>query len=319
MRIPLLILASLLVLASCSKDSGLETALDLQVDPAQADVVNRLLQLQGTYTSGAIPKKEFKVNGNGLRWEDAPLDSLGGTQSRIDMSQGVKLYFPFRFFQNGSPFNLPPGFTVCEAYVKVKGSSAYWRVPVKANTDGGDPVYYFDLLLPRMVKEKPLAFTYSVKICGKTPVPFPPYPTGADFEYITDSSTTQLVLNPVLGCGDTLHARTGLTIRKYILGSKKGNLNLRLFTGTVGDRIDIKQGDKYIFSTGSVLPDYLYPKCKGTNSTAEGFIATGDFPFSPMDFTIPYDPAKGNELTLYGLGSCNDSSTEWYAILTCPK
>jgi hypothetical protein len=82
------------------------------------------------------------------------------------------------------------------------------------------------------------------------------------------------------------------------MGDKKGKVLLKLSTGAVGDRMDVRFGGRYILSTcGSLLRPSQYPKC---SSPAECFPTTGAYQF--RDYTFDYDPAVSKFVEVYTLG-----------------
>jgi len=316
----LILISAFAFLQSCSKENDLTSPALLGIDPvANKDGLNKVLQMEGHYYDGEIPRKKLLLDsipdtsGNAF-----PELSLSGTQRIIELAQGVQIYLPFKFTQNGLPFNLPAGFRICNAYIQVSGSNGYWKTPVKVEDNGTE--YYLETLIPKFVKEGAFNFSYSAEICGKY--------LGKEINYITDTTTTNIDVLPKLNCADTLrvppivdtlHGSVGLTIRKVQLGEKKGRVRIRCFTYTVGDRIDIMFNNNYVISTaGALLPEGKYPRCKSPNGPAEGFLTTGILP-NFKDYFFDYDPTKGRELTIYGLGSCNDGRTVWDVIVYCPE
>jgi len=294
---------------ACKKSEDLTSPTILGLDPTNnKDGLNKVLQMEGHFYDEEIPKRRLALDSviQDSLDKNFPVLTLGGLQRFVELAEGVSLFLPFQLFQNGLPFILPSGFKICNGYLKVNSSSGHWKVPVKVDANGKD--FFIDVIIPKFVREGKFSLNYSAEICGKF--------QGRSFNFITDTTTTNIDVLPKIPCGDTITGSYGLTIRKYLLGDKKGKVKVSFRTHEIGDRFDLKYNNKYLLSTGTILSEGRYPRCITPNGPSQGFIITNN---TFKDYFFDYDPKISKELTFYALGSCNDARTSWDITISCPN
>lgn len=247
--------------------------------------------------------RAIQCRGHFFDSEDLPVTTPGAslgivvaqTQRQIESPEGENIFLPFTIANIGLA-------KVCGVNLKVSDASGYWNIPV-INNQGNN--YFIELGIPKMVREGQFRFTYNVEICYNGSV------------YVSDTVNTDISFLPELQCGDTLTGLVGLQVRKFNLGDQKGIVKVKFGTGVIGDRLDIRQGKKYIFSTGTLLAEGKYPSC-GMN----GFVVSNqpnDSKVKFLEYQFDYDPAKGKSVVVFGYGHCEYSDTSWKLILECPQ
>lgn len=258
------------------------------IDPEiNADGFNRVLQCKGHFYDDADLPETTPGAGLGI--------VVAQTQKSIESPEGENIFLPFSIANIGVA-------KVCGVNIKVSDAVGYWNIPV-VNNQGNS--YFIELGIPKMVRSGQFRFTYNVEICYNGVV------------YVSDTVNTDVSFLPELQCGDTLTGSRGLQLRKFNLGDKKGTVTVKFGTGVIGDRLDIRQGKNYIFSTGTLLAPGKYPTC-GMN----GFVVSNQ-PNDPktkfLEYKFDYDPAKGKSVVVFGYGHCEYNITFWKLILECPQ
>lgn len=281
------LLVSFLTLSSCEKAGITMESSDIGIDPElNPDGFNRVLQTKGHF----------------FEEEDLPAATPGPglvvsqTQRSIESPEGEDIFLPFTVKDIGLA-------KVCGVNIKVANASGYWNIPVTTNQGNS---YFIELSIPRMVKQGEFTFVYNVEICYNGNV------------YVSDTINTNISYLPELQCGDTLSGVIGLQLRKYNLGNKAGKVMVKFGTGKIGDRLDIRQGKNYIFSTGTLLAPGKYPTC-GMNGFVVSNPNANDKYLKYLDYTFDYDPSKGTSVVVMGYGHCEYSDTAWKLILLCPE
>lgn len=286
----LALLSGLFFTFSCKKSDPELESNRIRIDPdREIDALNKSLQLKGHYYDGAMP----------VQTTTGPiLFNLVVPQDTIETGEQTSIFIPFFIPDQGR-------FTLCGTNVQVVGAKGYWRVAAVNDTGSGD--YFLELAIPSLVREGNVRLRMNAELCISL--------NGQSLRVVTQPVEVLLTIRPALNCGDTLQGATGLTITKFYMGDKKGKVRLKLSTGAVGDRMDVRFGGRYILSTcGPLLRPSQYPKC---SSPAECFPTTGAYQF--RDYTFDYDPAISKFVEVYTLGFCSQPQTVWIVRMGCPE
>ena len=279
----------LLVAVACEKGTVDLKDGNIGIDPTtDIDGLNQVLQMEGHYYDGVFPKPTaIQIGGPTV---DFVPDSM-------ELDAGETMYIPFSVFDLSFA-------KVCALNMQVLDATGYWKVPVK--NDPGTNNFYVDFSIPRFVRSGPFSIVFNVEICVHDSVRF-----------ITSNDTTYIGVSPAMACDDSLSGNQGLVRRKFELGDKKGTARLRYYTGSVGNRVDIKYAGKYIRSTGTLLPAGRYP-----NMRSDGFVSTNPNQHTVgfREMTFEYDPAKnGKDVEVFVLGNSGNNTDGWKIIMYCPK
>lgn len=271
-----------LFFSSCEESGiAMETS-EIGIDPElNVEGFNRALQGKGFFIDDEMP---VASTASGL--------SIKVTNSikQISTPEGESVIIPFTVSDIGPA-------KVCGINLQVLDTYGYWKMPVTHNVVND---YYAEFTIPRIVKPGEVSFVYNVEVCynGET--------------YVSNKDTTTITFEKDLNCGDSLQGTIGLVIRKFQLGDKKGKVKVSWGTGYVGDRLDIRQGKNYIFSTGSLLGVGKYPSC-----SMNGFVST--LPGEYKTYLIDFDPAKGQSLLFFCYGNCGNNINKWDLHVACPE
>ena len=272
-----------LLLVQCEKgDLDIKT-IELGIDTkTNIDGVNRALQMRGQFYDSLFPVSSSNPQ--------IPRISVG--QKIIDLGTNSIIYIPF------SISNLNPLVKACAFNVKIKGATGYWKTPAYFDTSTNS--FAIALVVPKLVKLDTFTLKFNADICYGNNV------------YVTPPDSVNFISVPTLQCSDTLMGHIGLSMATFNLGNQKGKVKVLYGTGKDPDRIDLKYGGIFIFSTGTKLQPGRYPTCQ-----SDGFVKTGIGEF--VEFTFDYDPNISKDFTAYGTGSCEYEFTEWKIIVECPK
>ncbi|MEM7656108.1 MAG: hypothetical protein AAF399_08270 [Bacteroidota bacterium] len=107
----------------------------------------------------------------------------------------------------------------------------------------------------------------------------------------------------------------GITVRSYYLeGDAPVEVWVEYYMYTVPDRIDVRYGNRWIGSSGTILQEGeapIFKRCSEV-SPGDGFTGGGNI----IRFT--FDPAISRKLDVYVSG-CLDGGTRWYFDVSCPQ
>ena len=282
-----LILATLFIIStsSCSKEEEETTRVEVDVDcidVSNANLLSNALLINGRNVTGisqySLESKFFDNH------EDNDLQINYGLQSAA-VSSGSTMYLPFFAEANED---------LAGVLLGVSGADTYWKIDAD-NTDG-DFILSIDLPCAEIGT---FVFEYRVfDIHGN----------------ISLSNNCQVRIIPDVDiCGDYQTGNDGLTITSYNLDPNATKLEFRYDTYTVPDRVDVKYGDDWIFSTGTLLSkNNPYPEIKDCSDVVPGDGFVGEWGSEVFD----YDPTSGKRLTVYVSG-CLNNSTAWEYSIFC--
>lgn len=276
---------------ACKKEENKPAVMTFGINPAtEKNATNAVLQLEGHLYKGPLPKDDTLFLPPQLQPQITLISEL------TELSEGIRVNWFFEVPGFPNPFA-----RLCGFYFKVKGADTHWKTPLVTSSAN----YNVSFLIPKMVNRGKIDFTYRFAICFNNKV------------YYTDTTNTSVEVLPAYACNDTVTGGYGLNIRKFKMTDKKGKVKISIRTGFIGDRIDVKQGSNWIFSTGTLLLPNRFPNCN-----SDGFISTSSNqgeagPF--QSFLFDYDPKNGQILDVFGYGNCGNSNSEWTAILYCPQ
>jgi len=273
------------MISSCSKDDDSVTRLVVNTDCIDVSNVNLLsnaLIISGKNVTGissySLDNKFHSVN------KDNMLSIRYGLQSASVSSEST-MYLPFFAEANES---------LAGVLLNVKGADTYWKI----DSDNKDGDFFLSIDLP-CSEEGEFYFEYRV------------FDTNGN---ISESNECRVRITPDVDvCGDEQAGSDGLTITSYNLNTSSTKLEFVYTTYSVPDRIDVKYGDDWIFSTGDLLTDdHPYPDIKDCNDVVpgDGFLGTSGTEI------FDYDPNSGKRLTVYVSG-CLNNSTAWDYRIKC--
>jgi hypothetical protein len=286
-------------LFGCKKGDIDLKSTEIGIDPAvNIDMVNQLLQLEGTLVDGDLPASK-----KGFTGQIYPIRLRDGTLKADSIFYGYddSLFVTFKIL------SMPGVYKIRSLQFKLQGAKAYWKVPV-INDNSGE--YAFTFSIPRLIKQSDLRLDFNAEV-------FASQGTRRD-SAVTDSATVYLKVPKPLPCnGPEIIGNNGLFQRQVKLGNVPGKVKLLFLTGGVGDRLDVRYNGQYIISTcPSLLSPWQFPKC---NSPAECFVRTreGDVDLY-KEYSFEYDPAKSKTMDIMVTGYCTDLFTYWKLKIQCP-
>lgn len=274
---------------SCEKGSIDATSIEIGINPAlDKEGLNRALQLRGRFLDSTMPMRGDSQQYTMTLFQDTNV---------VDYLLGASTYVPVSIRFNGVP--LPPGVATRFFNFQVLGSTGYWKVEKPAGQDNSNGTLAF--IVPKLVQPGDFAIRFNAEVIfgGKT--------------YFTETDTAYLTSYPASPCTDSIVGFMGLSVKKFDLGNKKGKFKIRYSTGKDPDRVDVKYGSEFIFTTGTKLPPGHYPNCG-----SGGMVTTGDGKYKET-LPIDYDPALSRFVTVYGFGSCEYENTRWVVYISCPQ
>jgi hypothetical protein len=291
------LLLSSILFSGCQKGELELKNTEIGVDPAvNIDMVNQLLQLEGTLVEGDLPSKTKAFGGTIypilVRDASVKVDTIA---TNYDMPIYV-------------PFNIPNmGFyKIRSLQFKLHGAKSYWKVPLISDSVSTD--YAFSFAIPRLIKQSNLRIDFNAELFASA--------FGRKDSCITDSGSIYLQISNPLKCNDTINiakSANGIFQKQFILGDKKGKGKVWFKTGGIGDRLDVKYNNEFIISTcPTKLKPWQFPKC---NAPAECFVRTLS---AYYEYEFDYDPSISKVLDVYVTGYCSDSQTGWSITVNCP-
>mgnify|MGYP000403905867 CR=1 FL=1 len=178
--------------------------------------------------------------------------------------------------------------------LNVQGADTYWKID--ANNTDGDFILSIDLP------------------CADIGVFYFEYRVFDIYGNISTSNDCRVRVIPDVDiCGDSQSGSDGLTITSYNLDPNASKLEFSFDTYSIPDRVDIKYGDDWIFSTGAILSaSNPYPDIKDGSDVVPGDGFLGQYGKEVFD----YDPSSGKRLTVYVSG-CLNNNTAWDYYIQC--
>ncbi len=281
-------------LFGCKKGDIDLKSTEIGIDPAvNIDMVNQLLQLEGTLVVGDLPAK--RKGGLGQIY---PIRLRDGTAK----ADSVFYAYDDSIFVTFKIPSLQGFYKIRSLQFKLQGAKAYWKVPVINNNSGE---YAFVFSIPRLIRQSDLRIDFNAEVFASQ--------AGRRDSAVTDSGTVYLKVPKPKKCGELIKGKAGITRWQYILGDKAGKAKILLNTGGIGDRMDARYNGRYVVSTcPSLLEPWQFPKC---DSPAECFPRNGSL-FT--EYTFDYDPAVSKTLEIFVTGYCSDPQTLWDLKVECP-
>lgn len=271
--------------SSCSKDEDEITRIEVNVDCIDvnnANLLSNALHISGKNVTGissySLENKFYKNT------EDNVLNIQYGLESASVSSEST-MYLPLFAEANDD---------LAGVILSVKGADTYWKID--ANNKDGDFILSIDLPCAELGT---FYFEYRVfDIHGN----------------ISNSNDCRVKIIPDVDiCGDSQSGSDGLTITSYNLDPTATKLKFSYTTYSVPDRIDVKYGDDWIFSTGDLLSSSNpYPEIKDCNDVVAGDGFLGTFGTEIFD----YQPNSGKRFTIYVSG-CLNNGTAWDYDIVC--
>lgn len=297
------------LLASCSKsDSLLNENLNGFSPEKDKENVNRILQIRGTYrTNQNLPRKSSPISiGPSTYNPSVPyiIRQRPKTETdTIEIGNETQAFIPIKLT------DVPYGdkFKPVTVYFKVTGAQGVWKIPFER--DISQIAGSISLAVPALVREG----GFRVTLCTELACVYPGYDS---IRVITDTVNAFLSVRPPLPCNSSYKGGAGLTIRKVNLGEKAGKVKVTFYSYGIPDRMEIRQGGKYLASTCPMIPDNAaYPRCSENNC----FIITRADGTEGRELIFDFDPSKGPFVEIIVLGWCGNPDTSWVIDIDCPE
>ncbi len=283
-----------LFISACKKGDLEMKSTEIGIDPAvNIDMVNQLLQCEGTIIEGNLPAKR-----KGFFGQIYPILLRDGTLKvdSVFFKYDDSLFVTFRI-----P-SMPNFYKIRSLQFKLEGANSFWKVD---RIDDNSGEYAFAFAIPRLVKQSNLRIDFNAEVFA--------FAGSRRDSAVTDSATIYLKVPKPLKCGTLVKGTSGISQRQYILGDKAGKVKVLFNTGGIGDRMDVRYNGRYIISTcPALLENWQFPKC---NAPAECFLRNGN---EFTEFTFDYDPAVSKTLDIIVTGYCSDPQTLWDLKVECP-
>jgi len=294
------------LLASCSKSDSLLKENLIGFSPeTDKENVNRILQIRGSYRSNQnLPRKSAPISIGPLTYNPSVpyiIRQRPKTENdTIEIGNETQAFIPIKL----SNVDYGQFFKPVTVYFKVTGAQGVWKIPFER--DISQIAGSISLAVPALVREG----GFRVTLCTELACVYPGYDS---IRVITDTVNAFLTIRPPLPCNSSYEGGAGLTIRKVNLGDKAGKVKVRFKTYGINDRMEIRQGEKYLASTCPTIPDNVaYPRC----SEDFCFIITGG---EWREYEFDFDPSKGPFVEIIVLGWCGNPDTTWVIDIDCPK
>jgi len=275
----------LITFSSCSKEEEDMTRIEVNldcIDVNNANLLSNALNIGGKNVTGitnySLENKFYKSD------EDNNLRIQYGLESAAVSSEST-MYLPLFAEANDD---------LAGVLLSVRGADTYWKIDAE-NKDGD---FFLSIDLP-CSEQGTFHFEYRVfDIHGN----------------ISNRNECRVrVIPDVEMCGSSQSGADGLTITSYNLNTQATKLEFRYDTYTVPDRVDVKYGDEWIFSTGDLLSsNNPYPEIKDCNDVVPGDGFYGQWGVETFD----YEPNSGKRLSIYVSGCLNDN-TAWDYSIAC--
>jgi hypothetical protein len=231
--------------------------------------------------------KSLRVNGNNINGSmpvglgvGAPL--VVSYPTAVEVSAGVLLFIPFQI-------NNPN--QVCEVYLQVEGANNYWNTKLNLDPSSGQP--YFQILIPKFVREGNFDLVFSIADCQGN---------------VSPVYSTRTVVSPVADCNTAISGSVGITVRAFDMGDTPGLAGFNYQMYSIRDRLDIRYNGEWVASTGQLFNNnVIIPDC----NTNDGFVSgTGTLSFQ-------YSPRVSRFVEVYVSGCF--SGTAWDVWAICPE
>lgn len=258
----------------------------------------RSIQLRGHFFEEEMPQPDTAKT----RYYKTTADS-----DTIQVSPGMPLYLLFTIPK------LPPGLRICGTHLSLVGATGHWNIAIDSVASGGGQ-QALRIIFPTLVRQSgQLSFIFNSRVCGQK--------GDSTFSYVTDFDTTVVNFSAPLECGkDTISGRSKtLFFRRMTMNDKKGKVIVRFKTtekaGDLPDRLDIKLGNRYVLSSGTLFPHEKFPTCQTTGGGTVGFVSTNGW----REYNFQYDPNFSRDLTIQVVGNCAGGSDGWKLFVKCAE
>ena len=280
---------TLFVITSCQKEEVTDSRLpidNLTINPnEEPSRLSKALKINGRNISGTYNQNLEEKFTRGL--EIDTLRILSGLQS-ASISNDNYLFIPIQ---------VNPNANVCGAYIYINGADNFWKIESKPV----DNILLININIPNTIANGYFSVEYRV------------YDNVGNISPEMRCDVT--VEESINSCRDDQSGSDGLTIRSYYLGQNKGQVRIGYTTYTIKDRIDIRYGGEWYWSTGDLLDNNNpLPPIKDCQDVlpGDGFVGESG------SITIDYDPADNKRLDIYVSGCLNDG-TAWDYSICCPQ
>jgi hypothetical protein len=261
----------LFLVNSCKKEFIADFGYGIEPN-SQLSLLCKSLRLLGNNKDGKMPSGKGASNSLIVSYPRA-----------VEISAGVLLFIPYRVNNVNN---------VCKIYLQVAGADNYWETKLTLDPTSKQP--YFQILIPRFIKQGRFDFVYSLEDCSGN---------------ISPSYNTRTVVSPLSDCNTSISGSVGITVRTFDLGDKAGKAGFIYDMYTIPDRLDIRYDGKWVASTGKIFDDkVIIPDCSGNS---DGFVSGVGV------LGIDYDPSKSRIVEVY-ISGCNDG-TKWDVTPRCPQ
>lgn len=297
-KIALNLLAGIVLMAlalfSCEKGD-----LDLKSPELGIDIrtniegLQRALQMEGHfYSDSSLPPKSAA----------SFTPTISVIQRQIDLRHNSLIYIPFDISIFGGGKLPHPLAEVTAFNMTVKGATGCWKMP--PFYDDSTQTYAIVFVIPKLVKLDSFWVKFNAEIRDKR----------NNAKYVTRTDSAGVISIPTVPCNTAIRGKWGpLKIVKVNLGDRKGKVTMHYDTGRDPDRIDLRYGENFIFSTA----DKLLPPGRFPFYGLGGFDTTGHN--TDKTFVFEYDPKISKDVVVYGLAHELYANSEWEVTVDCVK
>jgi hypothetical protein len=284
-------LTMVMSLSQCSKEKIKLRIIDPDDHPSELS--RALLIENGINRNGNIPEAEQSYD----------LSILNAQNSALITPDNF-LFIPFIYEATSDGAGV---------YLQIDGADNYWEIPVQPGNIGERVAEVLSIGVPENVIDGTFYLNYTIfgnsgKIGGfrslKTTVELPE-------DFCTDGSSFPKV-----------EGNDGIVVKSYTFGDEPGFFSIEFDTYTVPDRVDIRYGNEWVRSTGTLLSNTSpAPPIKECSDVSDGDGFLGQYGV----FNIFYDPDKfenprvGKKVDVYVSGCLEGGTAWWFRVKECPK
>ncbi|MFT6338797.1 MAG: hypothetical protein ACI86M_002411 [Saprospiraceae bacterium] len=283
----LLILAFISIFTSCAKEEVEDTRLAYSEDSInptdEPSRLSRSISMNGVNVSSTfnfdLERKfeNFVINPD--------LNVINGLES-ASVTNDNYLFLTFI---------VDPAVDISGAYIYISGADNYWKIEL----DSINELLQVNIKIPKHIQAGDFIIEYRIfDSVGNVSLPRP------CFVNIVDQKS---------GCYDSVSGADGVTVRSYTFDDFIGQIRVSYDTYSIPDRVDIRYGNEWIYSTSPTLPNNTHaPIIKRCSDVVlgDGFLGANDVIY------IDYDKSIGERVDVY-LSGCLDSSTAWDFTISC--
>ena len=283
----LIFLAIICICASCGKEDIVDTRLAYKEDAInptdEPSRLSRSISMNGVNVSSTF---NFDLERKFEKFTINPdLNVINGLES-ASVTNDNYLFLTFI---------VDPSVDISGAYIYVTGADNYWKIEL----DSISELLQVNIKIPNHIQVGDFIIEYRIfDSVGNVSLPRPCF-----VNIVAQKS----------GCYDSVSGADGVTVRSYTFDDFIGQVKVNFDTYSIPDRVDIRYGNKWIYSTSPTLPNNtLAPIIKRCSDVVpgDGFLGTSDIIY------IDYDKSIGERVDVY-LSGCLDSSTAWDYTISC--